>query len=306
MLSLAPLAMDDFAQGEREAPRDRANRLRRERRILLTGQTTVWSLPAEGEAGAYCGHFRHTPTGCLNVSAHPEGKVYVENHAIHCKDPRCPVCFPTWVHRETVSTIQRIQQFQKQYSHPPKHATLSPPKRLYYLASKNYKDLKRRAYEIAKRVGILGGTLVFHPFRYDKYTQKWHFSPHFHAFCFGYIDNVSETYAKTGWVTKNFGSRDNYDEQYKTIRYELSHCGISQKVNRRSLNSAISWFGALSYNKLPMPKKSKITICPYCSENLIKIRWWGTGIHPLQDLIEGEYLLDPDGWDYAEERENYY
>ena len=48
-----------------------------------------------------------------------------------------------------------------------------------------FKYLSKKAYQILKEVKADSGLVVFHPFRVDKYTREWIYSPHFHVLGFG-------------------------------------------------------------------------------------------------------------------------
>ena len=276
--------------------KERRNQLRRSRRILRTDKVPLsWSTPGHGVAKDSCGKLSNSKLGCLNVAMHPGHKVYVEHHRNTCRNPRCPVCSKKWVARESMRAADRIELASKQLGLPPKHIVLSVPVSLRPAFNRldGYVRMRGLAYKIAKEVNILGGIMIFHAFRDDKTT----FSPHFHVLGFGWVDDVKEVNFKSGWVIKNLGVRKNRKSIYTTLRYELDHCGIPQTRNNRSIVSPISWFGAASYNKLKVPKPEKQR-CPHCGATLTRIRWWGTGDHPCKDLEEGDYLLDPGGWDY--------
>jgi hypothetical protein len=146
--------------------------------------------------------------------------------------------------------------------------------------------------------GISGGELIFHPYRWSKSQKKWRWGPHFHLMAFGYLDNVPRIHRATGWVIKDLGDRRSRKDIYGTVRYELDHLGISQQVQGRGIVSSITWFGTCAYNKLKVPKRDTRLHCPECGCELVSIVWFGEGLHPCEGLGEGEYWLDPPGWDY--------
>ena len=157
---------------------------------------------------------------------------------------------------------------------------------------------------------MVGGMTIFHPFRRKcprcgmvpemghktclncgKLWFEWYFSPHFHIVGFGWIEGVGEIYKDTGYVVVNVGVRKSVAG---TVLYQLSHCGTHQDYH------TITWFGALSYNKLKVePEERTGNTCPTCGRKLIRVGWFGQGPDPLDGQPEGEYGLDPDGWRYT-------
>jgi hypothetical protein len=188
------------------------------------------------------------------------------------------------------------------YGWSPGHYSISASNRdselVYTLAG--YVKLRKRMYKMAKKFGILGGEAVFHVYRYSKKTKLWRFGPHWHIIGFGYLEGVSRKHRDSGWVCVDMGDRKTKDDVFKTIRYELSHLGIAQQVNGRGVVSSITWFGDCSYNKGLQVLVSKHAHCPHCGAELTLIQWFGEGDHPCACLEEGQYLLNPPGWDYAD------
>ena len=57
----------------------------------------------------------------------------------------------------------------------------------------------------------------------------------------------------------------------------------------------VTWFGKLSYSKMPMEKEEKITKCPACGHKFVEI--YHDGIHPVvppDKMYEG--LVDGGDW----------
>jgi hypothetical protein len=193
----------------------------------------------------------------------------------------------------------RLEAVSRLSGDPIKHLILSPPTWRRWEAGElgSYIKLRSEAYQVAKQFGVSGGVIIFHPFR-----DSGDISPHFHISGTGWVDNVVSVNKKTGWVLKNKGTRTSRKQIYGTLRYELDHCGIPQARHGRSIVSPITWFGCASYNKrIVIPDdRDRRSLCPQCGAALTKVRWWGTGSHPLEGREEGEYWVDPPGWDYAD------
>ena len=154
-----------------------------------------WHLPGTKEAHDWCGKW--LTKGCLNVQAHKgtkcEGKGYVKTFQRLCYRADCEVCYKKWIAREANKATRRIEKYEDQSGKHAKHIIVSPPGWLYY---KSKKELAKQSYQILKDIGCIGGTSIFHPFRYEKDLKQWYFSPHFHVIGFGWIENVVENYQK--------------------------------------------------------------------------------------------------------------
>jgi len=251
-----------------------------------------WHLPATEEAHDWCGKW--STMGCLNVEAHKgtecEGKGYVKTFQRSCYRPDCEVCEPKWRARESNKATKRIEKYEKKSSKHAKHIIVSPPQ---WLHRKSKKELSKMCYKILKVVGCIGGTVIFHPFRYDKRFKDWHYSPHFHIIGFGWIECVTENYQKNGWLVKNKGFRDS---TFATFYYQLSHAGIKKH------NHTLVWFGDLSYSKLKVEKEEiEANICPYCHAKLREVEPYGLFYCKPPD-IEIELLVDLIGWRYVESK----
>jgi hypothetical protein len=233
--------------------------------------------------------------GCLNASEHPAsldgrkaGLVYIKVKKHSCGRPKCPKCYESWASREAKRIEYRVSQFLVKRVAKPIHLMVSPP---IQDSSLSVSELRTRAYAIAQRVGFVGGSCIFHPFREDDPTKRWYFSPHFHMIGYGWIQGSKSTFESSGWITKNLGVRESVSA---TAFYQLSHCGVWYGEGRRH---SVTWFGELGYRKLrvnPMPRE--IERCPLCQAELEKLLWSsGLASCPVPDVV-GEYFVDPGGW----------
>ena len=253
-----------------------------------TSKLGDWSLPGHGFAYSDCGEFGFR--GCLNVEAHRNaridgvdvvGKVYVKGYRRSCGRAECPICYEKWGSKEAHRIEHRFKYWRGKYRRAI-HVVFSSPAKDLEL---DYPKLRRRLYGIAKKVGLMGGSVIFHPFRQME-GKRWVLSPHFHVLGFGWICRVREVNAETDWVVKNVGVRKSV---YATAMYQLSHAGVHPKRH------TVTWFGKLSYNQLKAPKfEVEKEVCPLCGKRLVEVRWVGEGDPPEEK--EGGYFLPPDGW----------
>jgi hypothetical protein len=80
----------------------------------------------------------------------------------------------------------------------------------------------------------------------------------------GWIVDTSELFQQSGWLVKNLGLRSSL---FQTIRYQLSHAGILPLAKGRV--ATITWFGALSYNKLHVVHIEERDVCETCGRELV-------------------------------------
>ena len=250
-----------------------------------------WKLPATEPKKEDCGKWSFN--GCLNVDAHKhsefKGKIFVKTFQKSCFRASCELCVRKWAGREADKAKKRIEKYASLSKKPPKHIVVSVPFWHYHL---DYKEQKRIAYRISKEVGVLGGAMIFHPFRFNKESREWYYSPHFHIVGFGWIKDTKELYNKEGWIVKNKGVREYV---FGTVHYLLSHCGIKKR------NHSLVWFGDLSYSKLKMEKEPETNVCPVCNAKLRPIYYYGLLRAPPPET-ECEIFVDPEGWHVLENK----
>lgn len=253
---------------------------------------TDYKLTGWGMEKANCGTY--FIVGCLNVEKHRgmnldgvnmEGKAVLEVHRNTCHRPLCPVCWESWANREVKRAIRRLQSFGiKGRNLKPIHVTVSVPLDDWELP---LESMRRKVYGVLKRVHCLGGMLIFHPKR-QRNDKSWYFSPHFHIVGYGWIMDVRANYVHSGYIVKNIGIRKTLEG---TIFYQLSHCGHA------SGHHTVTWFGALSYGRMHLPKivEEKPT-CPLCGNRFHRVGWIGKGECPLPDVEGVTFYDDPCNW----------
>jgi len=258
-------------------------------------------LVGSGEEYSNCGQI--FAVGCLNVEEHEgmtldgvdmTGKAVIKYVRNSCHRPLCPKCWSDWANRECDNSKKRLDAFVLKKSNgkalKPIHVIVSVPNLDYGLS---LQKMRQKAYRALKRVGLLGGMLIYHPKRKRK-SGDWYFSPHFHVIGYGWIRDTRKNYLHSGYVVKNVGVRKSVRG---TIYYQLSHAGISPKFH------TVTWFGLLAYNKLRVPNIEKESqICPLCGKRLRRLMWIGNKEDFIalmhREVESGFYFEDADNYAY--------
>ena len=98
------------------------------------------------------------------------GKGYGKRVWWHCNRPSCQICFRKgWAVRLASKMEHRLKELAKKYGRI-EHVVLSPSKSDWGLT---FPELCRKAVKIAKSRGIIGGSIVFHFFRYHKANETY-------------------------------------------------------------------------------------------------------------------------------------
>jgi len=191
---------------------------------------------------------------------------------------------------KNITSLRRIEKYEELSGKPAKHIVISVPSWKYYIP---IRELRKEAYQILKKVNCIGGTLIFHPFRYSKKVREWYYSPHFHVIGFGWISYTEEVYNENGWIVKNKGVRDS---TFATFYYQLSHAGIKKGYH------TLTWFGDLSYSKLKIEKEENPDVCPLCEAKLRLIFHYGLYGYVPPPETEVELFEEPEGWHIVESK----
>jgi hypothetical protein len=257
---------------------------------ILTNWKTVqhngWSLPATIEPHYWCGLWN--TKGCLHVEDHyyeHREEVYVRRYQRSCFRPVCEICYKKWIGRQANVSTRKIERYSKREKMSPVHLVLSVSHWDYDL---DFTKMKKKVRKILKEIKIRGGSIIFHPFRFNKKIRCWYYSPHFHVVGFGYIPEgaITNTYSQNGWFVKYLGVRKSV---FATFYYLLSHCGIKKRIH------TVSWFGDLSYSKLKKEIMPDHNVCPLCKRKLVEIYYngWDPPVPP-DSFFEG--FVNSEGW----------
>ena len=213
-------------------------------------------LPAQGQSKPYCKKW--ISYGCDNTKQHPHNKHYAEHKIKTCKVAFCPLCFESWINRQSNRTTRRLTKYLEKRKFNFRHIILSPPQE--QVKSMSYVQLKKWLNQVLKIANIQTACVVFHPFRFqDKKKSMPYVSPHFHLLVYGRVTNTPEFYNKTQWLIKNKGDLKNEIDIFNCARYLLSHCGVKKKTH------TMRYLGDISYRKLKVEKEPQIQGCPYCN-----------------------------------------
>lgn len=129
-----------------------------------------------------------------------------------------------------------------------------------------YRDLRSYSYKLAGKAGLVGGCIVFHPWRESRDKATYDVvGPHFHIFGLGgWIKPSTEVVPYDLDVifkrVKNFNAK-----QIDPWEYVLTHCGLMDGCH------SVVWFGNLSYTamlegerELKAKAIGQSPRCPYC------------------------------------------
>ena len=260
-----------------------------------------------GQTNSECGKFKRFD-GCLNVELHnqvrwyypdlPKDSVYVRSVYHSCDKPTCPKCFKYgWAVREATRMEKRLNEASKRFGLV-EHIVVSVSKKQYGLSPE---DLRKRAVKIMKNRGIIGGSMIFHAFRYrNRHVSResglpvgWYWNPHFHVLgfvggegygkcrhckgadcyeCNGFEGVTRRENKKDGWIVRVLEKRKTVGG---TAWYQLNHSSIKRGVKK---SHAATWFGVCSYRKLQLINGKDVGIkhkCPICACDLVRVRFLG-------------------------------
>ncbi len=214
-----------------------------------------------------CGSFK-TFWGCNRRELHDhvgldgvnyKDKGYFKPVFLSCDKPSCPVCYKYgWASREAHKIEVRLAEGARLYGHV-EHIGVTIPPEFYNLS---YADLRKKVLDLCMRLGIIGGCLIFHGFRYNE-RKEWYWSPHFHVLgfvqggvachhckvkcfkgCGGFRDKCYRLFEQDRCIVDCYGERKTVGG---TAWYQLNHAAVLTDVKRFHV---VTWFGCCSYRRL--------------------------------------------------------
>ena len=273
-----------------------------------------YRLVGNGEVtNRYCGKFARLK-GCLRVDLHNKttldgvnyaGKVFVRRVHYSCGKPSCPICYKSgWAVREAENIKHRLVEASKRFGKV-EHLVCSIPAKDYGL---ELGVLRCKVYTMLKEIGVVGGALIFHGFRYNR-KKGWYWSPHFHVMgfifggysrcrhckggdcyaCDGFDGKTYKLYHENGYIVKVFGERVTI---FGTAWYQLNHSSYKEGVKRFHI---ATWFGNCSYRKLKVTAKIRKECCPICNNELYEIQYFGSKSLDLSDERDSFENFEEDG-----------
>jgi hypothetical protein len=264
------------------------------------------------QTNAKCGTFAGF-RGCIRTELHHnglaenfEGLVYVHPTFHSCDKPSCPTCFKRgWAVREAGRVKQRLDVASRLHGLV-EHIICPIPPSDFGLS---YETLRRKVLKALTVRGVIGGSLIWHGFRYANFRESqrrhvpfgWYWSPHFHCLgfikggysrcrdcskvkasvygkpceevchgCSGFEAVTREHYKKDGYLAKVLGERITVRG---TAFYQLNHASI--KVGTKRFHPC-TWFGIASYRKLKVVYEKEPLLCPLCQHECIRLRYLGS------------------------------
>lgn len=270
-----------------------------------------WTLVGNGfRSREDCGEFTGF-MGCPNHELHGQrslvdgeshaGQVYIEVTHHFCHKSSCSVCYELgWALEQAKETEFRITEASKQFGKPD-HIIISPPLKD---SGKDFEVLRRNAAKAAFRRGVLGGSLLFHYFRYDP-IRHWYTGIHFHSVgiidggygkcrkckyqldgtfkecrkCSGFEGVTRRLNEKDGYIVKVADASRERQTVFGTVYYETKHASVKVGVPRFR---PMSYFGVVSYRKLKISDavrkkwdEEHKPKCPSCGSDLVRIGYAG-------------------------------
>lgn len=246
-----------------------------------------------------CGHVKtfricpndHSQVGLDGVSH--AGKTAFQKVLFSCNKPSCPICFERWANREAGRAEFRFFEASKLYGKP-EHCMASVPLKDYGKSPQWMHDMAVKMF-IAR--GGIGGSLVFHPFRWDD-VKLWFYAPHYHSVlflkdgyrcrgckklchggCKGFEVTTRRLYENDGWIVKVLDPLHERVSVFKTIAYELKHAGVCVGVKHARV---LTWWGVMSYRKLKLSDEARKkwmdehkAKCPLCGSDFVDAEYCG-------------------------------
>jgi hypothetical protein len=254
-----------------------------------------------------CGKFKKF-MGCLKIDLHnqvrwffPDLKkntVFVKSVYHSCGKPTCSKCYKFgWAVREASRMERRLKEASKRFGLV-EHIVVSSPSRLF---GESLEALRKKAHKIMCNRGIIGGSMIFHGFRFANRRESvrkgvpfgWRWSPHFHVIgfvggegyghcrkckgadcyvCSGFEGVTRREHKKDGWVVRVLDERKTVGG---TCWYQLHHCSVRRGSKK---SHAVTWFGVCSYRKQKLINGDDVGVkhkCPICSCDLVRVRYLG-------------------------------
>jgi len=222
----------------------------------------------------------------------------------NCHNWACPTCFKGNVLRAAERASERLKATRAAYAMSGddiglyQHITISPEQYDLDLTEETLKDLKATAIKHLHKIGVIGGSIIFHPYRVKAEVKEdlkeilkiqdlqerkgywdlirkdilnlgdWrnyvYFSPHFHIV--GFFPQIKiksdDFYSSTGWVYKNITAFSG--KPLKSVKgteyYLLTHAAYIKG------RQTVTYFGVSAPNKLKLEVivTKEDHVCPVC------------------------------------------
>jgi len=235
------------------------------------------------------------------------------------------VCYNAWATKEAYRISERLKEASKRFGLV-EHIVCSVPVKDY--GSSNV-VLRGKVMDVLKSLGVIGGNLIFHGFRYNDFKKSrvksvplgWYWSPHFHVLgfvlggykcrgcerksnclkgCGGFDDKRWQLYKKCGYYVKVFRKRKKVYAKYRGKDgkdvdnvFGTAWYQLNHSSYRKDAKRfhVSTWFGVCSYRKLKVTVERKKDLCPACGHELELCDYHGRKVHVF-DRDSPDYVRD--------------
>lgn len=231
------------------------------------------------------------------------GMLVCAHEHMFCKKSSCPVCFIRgWSVREARSVAGRLEVASERGFGEVEHLTVSVA-----LADRDLpEEVMRERSRVALLIrGFLGGCMIFHGFRKDKFRRVLVWSPHYHvlgfirggfdvcrscvhergdcASCGAFKGREVREYAKDGYLVKCFEKRKTV---VGTAFYQLNHATVRVGIKRFHV---VTWMGVCGYRMLKGRKLEAVQTCSVCKSEMARKSYWGREVRIERNIGSPEY-----------------
>lgn len=228
-----------------------------------------------------------------------------------CHSYSCPLCYASAAHQAAqriedrvlgIGSVLRLNGVKTRY---PNHIIISPPADAFQPGC-DIRVWRRRVYDIARSIGVVGAAAVFHPYRIrdeikiklrplnegddsggfwslihknvlglNSWTEYVEWSPHFHLI--GFMPNIkiksNDLEIDTGFVYKTVKYKDskNPGKMYSIPNIKAVVNYLLTHHAYVSGSTGYTYFGVLSYNRASVVDKLRhveSVLCPHCESTL--------------------------------------
>lgn len=221
-----------------------------------------FTLPGLGSRGKYC--------GADIISHYKENLTGIGYQVFKCRRIECPDCYEDWIRRTTFNIAVNILAYHLISGDIPHAITFSDhPDNTLNWDWDDYNNMFRTGYRHCKKLGVAGGTSIFHPFRMRGCIVKeliargvkdkkgfWdavrndrlsmgdpykYLKRGAHGHTIGFPSFIGE-HSDPNFVVKKYavldsykGKKDVYSAVIAHVRYLLSHVGIVRDECKHSI-----------------------------------------------------------------------
>ena len=229
-------------------------------------------LPGMGVSLASCGYQIYK--GCIGATerdgrhpdihrakslAHGSGTSDVRGMASHtiycCKNLGCLTCLKQTLNIKAARITDRIMAYHKLSRSDiwgltsrwrlVRHDIISPPPGMDLSTPKKWSNWMRRVYKILDDLGIEGGVVIPHAYRFIENLEAPKWSPHLHILSAGWTDgrDIADSFKRTGMLYRNIANYTSRGEVFGRCMYLLSHAAVA--ADRKSGWHTYRFFGKM-------------------------------------------------------------